>query len=55
VDEPENLVEPRAVVRHGLPGDDLPRERLKHLPSLRDEIGDEIVHSGPAAGAWDEA
>ncbi len=47
VDEAENLVESGAVVGHGFPGDDLPRERLKHLPSFRDEIVDEIVHWAP--------
>ncbi len=47
VDETKNLVEPGAVVRHGFPGDDLPRERLQHLPRFRDEIVDEIVHLAP--------
>ena len=47
VDEAEDLVEPGAIVGHGLPGDDLPRERLQHLPRLRDEIVDEIVHNAP--------
>ena len=35
VDEAEDLVEPGAVGRVGLPGDDLARQRLQHVAGLR--------------------
>jgi hypothetical protein len=34
VDEAENLVEPRAVVGRGFPGDDLAAQRFEHLAAF---------------------
>ena len=44
VDEAEDLVEPGAVGRIGLPGDDLARQRLQHVAGLREEVVDQFVH-----------
>jgi hypothetical protein len=44
VDEPENGIEPCAVVGIRFPGDDLAAQRLEHFPRLRDEIGNQVVH-----------
>jgi heme/copper-type cytochrome/quinol oxidase subunit 1 len=44
VDEAENGIETRAVVRLGFPGDDLATQRFEHFPAFRCEIGNQIVH-----------
>ena len=44
VDEAEDGIEPRAVVRLGLPGDDLAAQSFEHLAAFGDEIGNQIVH-----------
>ena len=44
VDEAENGIEARAVVGLGFPGDDLAAQSFEHLPALRHEIGNQIVH-----------
>ena len=44
VDEAENGIEPRAVVRRSFPCDDLAAERLEHLPAFGNEFGNQIVH-----------
>ena len=49
VDEAEDLVEPRAVVRRRFPGDEAARQRFQHLSRLGDEFVEKIVH-GPAVG-----
>ena len=50
VDEAENVVEPGAVLRLRLPGDDLPAEVFQHVPAFRDEIGVQIVHGPTSLG-----
>ena len=51
VDEAENLVEPLAVVRRGLPRDDRARQGLRHVARLGDEVVDQLVHVGGAYGS----
>ncbi len=48
VDKAKNAVEPGAVLRRGLPGDDLPAEAFQHVPAFGDEIGNQVVH-GPTS------
>ena len=44
VDEAKNAVEPGAVVRLGLPGDDLAAQSFEHFAAFGYEIGNQIVH-----------
>ncbi len=50
VDEAENLVEPLAVARMRLPGDDRARQGLQHVARLGDEVVEEFVHGEELMG-----
>ena len=51
VDEAENLVEPLAVVRRGLPRDDRAGQGLRHVAGFGDEVVEQLVHVG--ASLWE--
>src|SRR5205823_4982987 len=44
VDEAKNAVEPRAVVRLRLPGDDFAAQRFEHFAAFGYEIRNQVVH-----------
>jgi hypothetical protein len=44
MDEAEDGIEPLAILRRGLPGDDLAAQRVDHLAAFRYEFVDQIVH-----------
>ena len=47
MDEAEDAIEARAIVRLSFPGDDLAAQAFQHLPAFSYEIGDQIVHGAP--------
>ena len=44
VDEPENVIESRAIVGLGLPGDDLAAKGFEHFAAFGYEIGNQVIH-----------
>ena len=44
VDEAEDRIDPRAVSRIGLPGDDLAARSFQHFAGLGDKIRQQIIH-----------
>ena len=44
VDEAEDGIEPRAIVRRRFPGDDLPAQGFEHFAAFGYEIGNQVIH-----------